>query len=257
MGASSPPLDSDAGIAWAAVDTAWANFVGWEIQPGAIRAAPPDEQLRREALQRYVQDGDGAGARERWRRLSEPPRDPFELAMVADIEAETGSDAALPLIERLRAYQPAEADTLLAMLRLRQARIDEAAAALEAAGARYRVDPWPDMRFKERALVLALAIAVRDPAKAARLYETFRQPFAVRAIEDTRLLAELDLTTKFDFKGVCREPVGALEPHVPWTAAFLVRRLDCYQASGDARLASATRDLNEFLAREPLPLAPR
>ena len=67
----------------------------------------------------------------------------------------------------------------------------------------------------------------------------------------------VDLATRFDFKGACREPIGALEPYVPWTAAFLVRRRDCYQANDDPRLAAATRDLNDFLVREPLPLVPR
>ena len=43
--------------------------------------------------------------------------------MAADLEAEAGSDTALPLIEQLRAYQPAEADTILATLRLRQSRL--------------------------------------------------------------------------------------------------------------------------------------
>ena len=75
--------------------------------------------------------------------------------MAADLEAEAGSDAALPLIEQLRAWQPAEADTILATLRFRQSRFDEAAAALESAIVRFRVDPWPVRRFKEKALVLA------------------------------------------------------------------------------------------------------
>ena len=83
--------------------------------------------------------------------------------MAADLEAEAGSDAALPLIEQLRAYQPAEADTMLATLRLRQSRFDEAAAALESAFVRLRVDPWPVLRFKEKALVLADALSGARP----------------------------------------------------------------------------------------------
>jgi hypothetical protein len=66
-----------------------------------------------------------------------------------------------------------------------------------------------------------------------------------------------ELAGRFDFKGACREPVNALEPYVPWTAEFVVMRHDCYQATGDPRLASALRDLDEYLSGEPLPLAPR
>ena len=133
MGASHPPLDSDAGIAWPAVDTAWANFVEWDAQTAGMPPESPNEAPRQAALRRYYQAGDVPGAREIWRQQSPSrPRDPSELAMAADLEAEAGSDAALPLIEQLRAYQPAEADTVLATLRLRQSRFDKAAAALEA-----------------------------------------------------------------------------------------------------------------------------
>src|SRR5207237_8840860 len=128
-----PPLDTDAAISWAAVDTAWANFSGWSTAPEATRDLPPVEQARQAALRRYFAAGDAAGAREAWRSQTDPPRDPSELAMAADIEADAGSDAALPLIDKLRAYQPAEADTILAALRQRPSRFADAAAALVAA----------------------------------------------------------------------------------------------------------------------------
>ena len=176
--------------------------------------------------------------------------------MAAALEAERGSDTALPLIEQLRGYQPAEADTVLATLRLRQSRLDEAGSALESAFARYRVDPWPLLRFKQRALILADQLTTRDRKQARRLFDVLRQPFSVRAIDDMRLLTMVDLTTRFDFKGACGEPMGALEPHVPWTAGFLMLRRDCYQANDDPRLAAARRDLNDFLAHDPLPLVP-
>ena len=257
MQASRPPLDSDAGIAWPAVDTAWANFVGWDLPSAATSGLPPEEQQRQAALQRYYLADDAAGAREIWRRQTDPPRDPLELAMAADVEAEAGSDTAVPLIERLRAYQPAEADTALAALRLRQSRFEDAAAALVSAFARMRVDPWPQLRFKQRALGLAIAVGQHRPAAAQRLFDALKEPFSVRAADTPRLLARVDLTVHFDFRGACQEAIGELEPHVPWNQAFLVMRRDCYQATNDPRLATALRDLDEFLSREPLPLAPR
>ena len=177
--------------------------------------------------------------------------------MAADLEAEAGSDAALPLIEQLRAYQPAEADTILATLRLRQSRIAEGAAALQSALLRFRVDPWPRIRYKQKALAIATTFATTDPATSPRLYDALREPFVVHAVDADRKIAQLEVAATFDFKARCRVPIGELEPHVPWTRRFLAMRRDCYQLNGDPRAAIATRDLNDFIAREPLPIAVR
>ena len=256
MGAARPPLDSDAGISWPAVDEAWANFAGWNLPPDMFRDLQPLEQMRHAALRRYFEANDPAGARELWQRQPGPPRDPPELAMAADVEAEAGSDAALPFIEQLRTFQPAEADTILASLRLRQSRVPEAAAALQSALARYRTDPWQILRYKQKALSLAAAIAGTDPATAPGLYDALREPFAVRAVDNTRRITQLELAATFDFKARCREPVTSLEPQVPWTARFLTMRRDCYQLNGDSRVAQANRDLSAFVAGEALSIAP-
>jgi len=257
IGASRPPLDSDAAISWPAVDTAWANFSGWNVPAEIGQQLPPIEQARQAVLRRYSSGDDAAAAREMWQRQTEPPRDPSELAMAADLEAEGGDDAALVYIEQLRGYQPAEADTILAALRLRQSRIADAAAALQSAVVRYRVEPWPLVRYKEKALTLATTIASTDPAMAPRLYDALAQPFAVHAVDNLRKMTQVELAATFDFKGRCRAPIEALEPHVPWTARFLTMRRDCYQLNNDPRLAAADRDLNDFKAGEPLPIAPR
>ena len=176
--------------------------------------------------------------------------------MAADLEAEAGSDAALPIIDRLRAYQPAEADTVLATLRMRQGRMVEAAAALQAALARFRVDPWPLLRYKQKALSLATAISGSDPKTAPQLYDALHDPMSARAVDNQRKLTQLEVATRFDFRARCREPIDALEPYVPWTARFLVLRRDCYQLNNDPRVVVANRDLNDFTAGEPLPIAP-
>jgi hypothetical protein len=174
--------------------------------------------------------------------------------MLSDLEAETGSDDALSAIEQLRQYQPGEADAILATLRFRQERFEDAANALEAAFADFRNSPWALNRFKERGVALASAIAVRRPDLAARMFDELEQSFAIRAVQDERLATEANLTRLLDFNALCRGPVAALEPYVPWNRSFLTLRRDCYRAIGDARLGSATRDLAEFVADEPAKL---
>jgi spermidine synthase len=255
MGASRPLLDSDHGVDWAVTETAWANFVEWDAQTGDVRGQSPAEQRRQDALRHYRQTGDLAGARRLWSLVVEPPRDPAELAMAAELHADAGSDAALPLIDQLRAFEPAEADIMLAALRWRQSRVDDAVSALESVFARLRVDPWPQPQYKAKALAIAAAVASHDAATARRLFDALRQPFSLRAVNVARLMTAAEIAKRFDFRGACQAPIGALEPRVPWTAAFLLTRRDCYQANGDPRLQHAQRDVDAFFAYEPLPLS--
>jgi hypothetical protein len=89
------------------------------------------------------------------------------------------------------------------------------------------------------------------------LFDALKTPFSVRATNTTRLLTRVDLTTQFDFRGACREPMLELEPYVPWSSAFLAMRRDCYDATRDQHLSAAIRDLSDFLSHEPLALDPR
>jgi predicted membrane-bound spermidine synthase len=256
LNAARPPLADADGIVWPAVDTALVSYnASEEVFEEISDDAPPEELARRRALHRYYQAGDIAGARALWRQQSGAPRDLIELAMVADVEAESGSDEALPFIEQLRADQPAEADVVLATLGLRQGRFADAASALESALTRLRTDPWPALRYKQKAIALTDPIAAHDPALARRMYDALRPTFAVRALDSVRLAALASLSRRLDFPALCREPFGAMEPFPPWTAFMLTLRRDCYQAAGDPRLAIATRDLDRFARREAVPLA--
>ena len=156
----------------------------------------------------------------------------------------------MAVIDRLRTYQPGEAAAILATLRFRQARFREAAAALETAFEDFRGNPWALTRFKERGLALAAAVAARDDLLAARMLDALKPPFALLAQQDARLASIATLTRVLNFKGLCRDAVGALEPHVPWTASFLKLRRDCYQAVRDPRLGLAAADLEDFVAHE-------
>ena len=257
MGASRPPLDSDTGINWRTVGTAATLFVRPGASPAMLRDVPVDEQRRQAALRRFYQEGDTAGARQLWRQQTDPPRNAIELAMAAEILADEGSEAALPLIEQLRPAHQTEADIVTAVLRVRQSRLDEAATAVASGLTRLRTDPWPPLRYKQQALELAGAIGARQPRSAKLLFDALAERFSVQAVDTLRQLTRVNLAVPLDFRGVCQVAIGGLEPHVPWSYPFLVMRRDCYQATNDARLPSALRDLDEYLSREPLPLAPR
>ena len=261
LGAARPPLPDAGTIDWNAVETSRVGFHASEGSGADVFSlmriesqAQADEQGRRLALVDYYDGGNLPAARLHWPRAA-PPRDPTELAMLADLDADTGSDAALGYIEALRAVQPGEADTILAQLRIRQERYEDAVTALELAFQQFRTDPWALPPFKQKALDLAGALAGRGPAAARRVFDALGAPLAVRALEDDRLIARATLTPAVDFKGLCRDAVGRLEPHVPWNQTFLSLRLDCYEATGDPRRDVARRELLDFLSREPLPLA--
>ena len=175
--------------------------------------------------------------------------------MVADLAAQAGDERALEMIERLRRFQPGEAYAILAELRIRQSKVDEAAAALESAFHEFRVSPWAGFRYKLKALTLANVAAKFSVPVARRMFTALQEPFSVRAMEVDRVTTAVALARLIDFNGLCQPVIAASEPHVPWTLRFLSDRRDCYEATRDSRRELAARDLSEFLAAEPLALA--
>jgi spermidine synthase len=251
MNSARPPIEDGSSIPWPAVDAAWVSYSAWSNRfPTMLPPDSADEQARRTALAQYFGAYDHVKARSTWQRQANPPRDPTELLMVADLAAEAGSDDALSLVEQLRSFSPGEADVLLATMRLQQSKVDEAAAAVEAALIRFRTDPWPILQLKGRAIETAAAIARRNPALARRMFDALAQPFALRSLDDVRLTTAAALVMRTPSQPLCREAVAALEPFVPWRRDFLTIRRDCYLATGDTRLTAANRDLGEFLSAE-------
>ena len=86
------------------------------------------------------------------------------------------------------------------------------------------------------------------------MIEALREPFAVKVADYRRRVAVAFLTSHADFKALCADAIGALEPNVPWAGDFLALRRDCYAETGNSRLAAATRELNDALSMEGLPL---
>ena len=253
-----PALADGAVVNWAVVDTARVSFLASEnyaLLAGASGDGPPAELARRSALVSYYGRGDNDAARAAWATQIEPARDPAEAAMVADLAAQAGAADARAAIERLRVFQQGEADAILADALVRQGNIDGATTALESAFQAFRTTPWAGFRYKLKALTLANTIAKVSPDAARRLFNALKEPFSVRAMEVDRLTTAAALARAVDFKGLCQPVVAATEPHVPWDFRFLSQRRDCYLLVGDARLAVATRELEEYLSKEPLALA--
>ncbi len=255
--ADRPPLDDSSGLNWAAIDTAWIGYQAvarFAVNTAAVRDEPA-ERARRQALLRYYQNGNTEAARQVLAGALPSPRDPNELMMLADVAARPESEAAaLPLIEQLRTFNDGEADVVLASLRVAQMRFDEAAGALQSAFQAFQTQPWAITSAKARALALAEVVGARSPALAHRMFDALRSPFAVDALDDQRMVTRATLARMADFKQLCRQAIGPLEPHVPWTPEFLSARRDCYAVVGDSHLRQATRDIIDFAAHEPLPL---
>src|SRR5205823_5926356 len=114
-------------------------------------------------------------ARAAWASQTEPPRDPAEAAMAADIAAQSGADDAARAIERLRADESGEADVMLAVLRVRQRDIQAATAALVSAFDEFRATPWAGYRYKLKALTLANTLGKASPEAARRLFRALEQ----------------------------------------------------------------------------------
>jgi hypothetical protein len=256
LNATQPRLDSTTAVNWDAVATKWVSYQVSEAtsNQGVGIAGRGPEVARRAALIGYYQQGDLTMARRAWAEYPNAARDLDEVAMLAELNAEAGSNDALPLVNEMRSDDMGEADTVLAVLRFRQSRFDEAARALEEAFAQFRVNPWTTLRFKQQAIDLANSLGSVDSQLAQRMFNALREPFAVDAMYEQRLLSLANLSRYGDFKSLCPGAVGALEGHVPWTQPFLELRHDCYAAAGDPRVALATKDYIEFQSREPLPL---
>jgi spermidine synthase len=254
-GFSRPSWSDAAAVDWSAVETARLAFDAANgTFDGEPAAADARERARRLAIVRFFQAADTGGAYAAWNSQPGDPRDLIETRVIAAIEADRGSESALSWIERIRTWEPAEAEVLVALLRFRQQRFDEAAAALEAALVGFRTDPWVIQQAMVQAIGLVQPVAAAAPASAKALYEALAKPFVVHAADGPRLVEAADLSRRLDFAATCRTPIAQLEPFVPWTEFFLRLRRDCYLATGDLRLTTAERELAEFYANEPAPL---
>jgi spermidine synthase len=192
-----------------------------------------------------------------WQAASAMVETPLETLSYGEALANRGDEHALQYIAALQRVAPIEAQTLLARLRWRQGRADDAAAALSAAFRAYRSNPWPLPVVMTRALRLVVEIAEQPQASSVwpQLLDAISQPFAIHMFDEYRRSAELLLADRMATSMVCTETerrlIASYEPDFPWQQDYLRKRAQCYAQAGDPRAARAERDWQEYLSNEP------
>ena len=217
------------------------------------KASTPIDQARHRAVVEY-ESGNLSRVLAEWRAHSWPPVNSGELMMLAESLADGGSAAAAAYADQLRPWEATDADAVMARLQFRQGKIDEAAASLERVFLRSRTDPWPTPGGVNRSLDLALLIA-KNHRYASGMFHALEKPFAAGQWNDTRKYFRALIA--HEMEGCGPHTVAALrdlEPWPPWTRDMLTLRRDCYGSSMTSLAKRARRDLNDFIAAEPLPL---
>ncbi|HEX8950227.1 MAG TPA: hypothetical protein VF945_00205, partial [Polyangia bacterium] len=223
----------------------------WRPPPTPPAGALAGLKQRGAAVQKW-EDGDFADAVAEWRAQEREPDDSIALAVLAESLADAGDATAEKYIARLRPGHAVEAELYEARLQFRSGHVADAAAALERAFAAAERDPWPLQMVLRRGLDLAGEVAARDRAAGERLWRALGRPFAVHLQNDHRLRVRAQIAWAVDWPRLCTEALAPMEPDVPFDTELLVRRVRCYEASGDRRLAAARHDLSHFAGHEPM-----
>jgi spermidine synthase len=223
----------------------------WRTPPTPGPDAPLALRYRSSAVGKW-QDGDFSEALAAWRLQKGEPDDSIALGALAETLADAGQSDAEKYIARLRPAHAVEADIYEARLQLRGGHVADAAATLERAFTAAQSDPWPLQIVLQRGLDLAVEVANKDRAAGERLWRTLAQPFAVHLQNDHRVRSRALIAFAVDWPRLCTEALAPMEPDVPFDTDLLLRRVRCYESTGDKKLAAARRDLGRFAGHEPM-----
>lgn len=206
------------------------------------------------ALSSYANDN-FAAAWDNWKSIMREPRNPIELAMVAECLADQGNEAALPYIDRLQTIERTEAQAIRARLLWRQNRIEEARAMTDSVIALLHTDPWPTQALISRTMNVAVDVVKADKTGSGgqAIYDSLQKPFAVYNNDEARIAALMHVSISLDHgragKHVLRS-IEAAEPNIPWDLHFLKIRSACYTAFQHPLAADAKSDLVDYLMAE-------
>ncbi|HNB69694.1 MAG TPA: fused MFS/spermidine synthase [Acidobacteriota bacterium] len=222
--------------------------------PESLPSHTPEQKIRLLAQSHYVKQ-EFKEALAMWRLQPRYPQDLTELTMLAECLADAGDEGAFEYLNLLKQLQPVEAQAILARLRWRQGRLDEATAALESVFQVYHSNPWPSLWLMTRTVGVAESVAKSDPGKqfARRLYTALKTPFCAYLINETRLSAQLEIARYVEDKALLVETFTAYEPNFPWQASYLVERYQLYRELNHPLAAQAEHDIHQFLRYEASP----
>jgi spermidine synthase len=248
IGATRPLISGE--VDWARVEEERLAMFAYDGYPPPVPATLSEQGKARCEIRRLVIEKLAAFGGHLWLEKKPEPLTPRDVETFAEALAEIGSDEALPFIERLRPSNPGEAATMIALLRTRQGRMDDAVPALVAAFAAYRLDPWPLLRVEAVALDLVAEIATANPRTAPIFFDALKPgPFPGFLLESARRETMVMLTLKKWETGqpVSNEGYALMEPWPTWTRDFLKSRYAFYKATGLGDSTQARKDLEAFL----------
>ena len=201
----------------------------------------------RHAFTTAYQNQDFAGALTQYRARPWTPVNSLQTAMLAQVLALAGDQAAVPHIESLRSWQPIEADALTGILRWSQRRFPEAAQLLQSAFVRYRENPWPLAKVMDSGITALLQMS---PSRqlAPMVLDALSKRFAAYQLDEARRTTYLLAAYQSARCGTATlAALQDLEPNVPWNATALEIRAACYAQAGFSLAEQARRDREEFL----------
>ncbi len=228
----------------------WAKVEGYRAEYTKSPMPENADERRFINAMRAYEAGDISRFAREYQALGRTPRTMVELEAAAEGLADLGSEAALPLIERLRAINEVEASLALTRLRLRQGKPTEAIEPFERAWADHRKDPWAAGDMAYRGLLLAEAF-VNDKALGRRAYAALAEPFLLNSQDEERLLTRIRIAHAIDWPGLCVEAFQPFEEFPPWSFTFLKQRYDCHLTAHSPREAKAKEDLLDYMSRAP------
>ncbi len=219
---------------------------------GAPATAATVEDARRYAAHQSFMNGELRQVFDSWSQGPWTPAGPLELAMIGEALADAGSPTTLEFVEKLRPYQPAEADAILARYLWSQGKFKECYEATAAALVRYRQDPWPISAVMHRLMAIAADLPIRNPSLAPLVWELLSHPLPLSLLGDERLLTRVVVAR---YMGTTQqvEAFEALEPNFPWSQDLLEERVRVYESVGHPHAKLARQEFEEFLAGEPTP----
>lgn len=198
---------------------------------------------------------------EKERPWIDDPNAPLNLASIASkavSAAKSGDPRALEAAALLGRYQPIEGGYIVAALRAKQGRHDEATELLRRVFVNYRTSAWPDRKLMGGAFELAMELSRTDPRRARVLFDALGQPFAALQHENSRRFTRIVIAPLFEQCGP--NAIGALqavEPYPLWQRQILTIRANCYALAGVDLAPEAWDDLARFNEAEQGNVVPR